>query len=416
MITTTTTPPPRADEARPLRLALFTDNFHPELGGIQDSILACARELGARGHRVLVFAPAASRRDYARVGLAAAEPELGPNVEVRRVTSLPVPSSSQQSRLALPCAGCLRDIERLRPQLVHSHTFLSVGRAGLRAARHAGVPLLGTNHWAVEAFDMYAPLARAAFRRIAVSAVTRYYQRCDRVTGPSRFTVEDMQRNGVRRPCSVISNPVDTRCFAPLDEAARHAVKQRFGLGPQTVVYAGRLAREKNVDVLLRAFALLREQLPQATLVLAGHGSAREALESLARDRGIADAVRFVGTLPHARLAQLFAACEVFAIASKSETQSMVVLQAMASGLPAVGARCGGLVEHIPEHAGLLAAPDDPGDLSDKLLRLLADPAERARLGAGARRFAAGFSIGAVADAWEDLYRRTLSEAGGTGH
>jgi glycosyltransferase involved in cell wall biosynthesis len=407
---TTPTPSSRA-QAQPLRVALFTDSFHPELGGIQDSILACARELGARGHRVLVFAPTASKRDYARVGLPVAEPDLGPTVEVRRVASLPVPSSSQQSRLALPCGACLRDVQRLRPHLVHSHTFLSVGRAGLRAARHAGVPLLGTNHWAVEAFDLYAPLARAAFRRIALGAVTRYYQRCDRVTGPSRFTVEHMQRHGVRRPCSVISNPVDTRCFAPLDEAARLNAKLRFGLGAQTVVYAGRLAREKNLDVLLRGFALLREQLPQATLVLAGHGSAREALESLASDIGIAHAVRFVGTLPHAQLAQLFGACEVFAIASKSETQSMVVLQAMACGLPAVGARCGGLVEHIPQQAGLLVEPDDPADLRDKLLRLLADPGERLRLGAGARRFACGFSVAAVADAWEDLYRRTLAEA-----
>ncbi len=403
-----------ADRARRrvLRLALFTDSFHPELGGIQDSILSCARILGARGHHLLVFAPAASAADYARVGLCPEEPDLGPNVRVRRLPSLRLPSSSQQSRLAFPAGRWMRDCSRFRPDLVHSHTFLSVGWAALRAARRNRLPLVGTNHWAVEAFDVYAPWGQALFRRLAASAVLRYYQACDRVTGPSRFTVDSMLRGGLRRPCSVLSNPVDTECFRPPESLpAIQALKERWGLSEHTIVYAGRLAREKDVDVLVRALAALRGQCPQAMLVLAGHGSARPALEALARDCGVAEAVRFVGTLPHPQLAELFAACEVFAIASRSETQSMVVLQAMACGLPAVGARCGGLAEHIPAQAGELAEPGDVDDFRDKLLRLLGDPSARARQGQAARAFALRFAQSAVADAWEALYWQTLEQA-----
>ncbi|MDA8364161.1 MAG: glycosyltransferase [Gammaproteobacteria bacterium] len=403
---------PSSGVSYPLRVAVFTDNFHPELGGIQDSILASARELGARGHRIAIFAPAAADRDYARAGLPVAEPDMGPNVSVRRLFSLPVPSSSQQSRLAVPIGRCRREIALLRPDVIHSHTFLGVGLEALWAARGAGVPLVGTNHWAVGAFDLYAPVARAAFRRLAVSTVTRYYQRCDRVTGPSRFTVDDMLHNGLCRPCSVISNPIDTRSFHPLDDDARRAIKQRWGLTAATIVYAGRMAREKSVDVLIRALAGVRAQRPQAMLVLAGHGSARDSLAALARDCGVGDAVRFVGTLPHAALGELFAASEVFAIASKSETQSMVVLQAMACSLPAVGARFGGLIEHIPPEAGLLADPDRPDDFRDKLLTLLGDPSARMRMGAAARHFAESFSVDSIADAWENLYRQAARDAG----
>lgn len=404
-------PAARSQEQPPLRIAMFSDNFHPELGGIQDSILASARALGARGHRILLFAPAASARDYARANLPVAEPELGPNVTVRRLFSLPVPSSSQQSRVVVPLGRCWREAAGFGAALVHSHTFLGVGFEALRTARRLGLPLVGTNHWAVGAFDLYAPVARDAFRRVSLRAVTRYYQACDRVTGPSRFTIDDMVAGGLTRPCSVISNPIDTDIFRPAAGAARQVLKDELGLTGETIVYAGRLAREKCIDVLIRAFAGLAAGRPAALLVLAGHGSARGELEALAQQLGVAERVRFTGTLSHAALARLFAASDVFAIASTSETQSMVLLQAMACGLPVVGARRGGLIEHIPQEAGQLAEPGQADAFRENLVRILADQAMRERMGVAARRFAEAFSVTAIADAWEDVYRRLLADA-----
>lgn len=389
-----------------MRIAMFSDNFHPELGGIQDSILAGLRELGARGYRIMLFAPAAAARDYARANLPVAEVDLGPSVTIRRLPALPVPSSSQQSRLVVPIGLCRREVARFRPDLVHSHTFLGVGLEALWAARWLGVPLIGTNHWAVGAFDVYAPLGRATVRRLGLRAVTRYYQCCERVTAPSRFTIDEMRTNGLARPCSVISNPIDTERFRPVDSATRRALKAKLGLGPETIVYAGRLAREKRIDVLIRAFAALCADRPGAALVLAGHGSARAALAAMAGELGIGDRVRFTGTLDHAALAELFAAADLFATASTSETQCMALLQAMACGLPVVGARSAGLIEHIPPVAGYLAEPGRPDDFREKLIRLLAEPAMRARMGAAARQFVQAFSIAAIADAWEEVYRQ----------
>jgi len=394
-----------------MRLTMFSDNFYPELGGIQDSIMVSARELGARGHRILLFAPAAAPRDYARANLSVGEVDLGPNVTIRRVPSLPVPSSSQQSRVVVPTGRCRREVALFRPDLIHSHTFLGLGLEALWAARRMGVPLVGTNHWAIGAFDFYAPFWRATVRRRSLRALTSYYQSCDWVSAPSRFTVAEMVANGLARPCTVISNPIDTRRFHPVDPATRHALKARFGLGPQTIVYAGRLAREKCIDVLIHAFATVCADRPDAILVLAGHGSARAPLAALAGRLGVGGRVRFTGTLGHDALAELLAAADLFAIASMSETQSMVLLQAMACGLPVVGARCGGLIEHIPPATGCLAEPGRSEDFLEKLTWLLVNQSARECMGAAARQFAEAFSITKIADAWEDLYRRVMRNA-----
>jgi 1,2-diacylglycerol 3-alpha-glucosyltransferase len=395
-----------------MRIAVFTDSFYPELGGIQDSILATARALGAAGHAVAIFAPQPARRDFARAGLPVAEPVLGANVAVHRLFALPAPGSTGQSRLALPWRLLAPGrgwavLDRFRPDVIHSHTFLGVGWAAVGAARRLGVPLIGTNHWAIGGFGLYAPAcAEAACVRAAWHAVAAYYNRCTWVSAPSRDTFREMQAHGLRRPGAAISNPIDTACFRPPEPGEQAALKQRLGLAGPTVLFAGRLAREKRIDVLIRALPVLRRRLPGATLVLAGHGSARPTLAALAAELGVAAHVRFTGTLDHAALAELCRAADAFAIASTSESQSMVLLQAMSAGLPAVAARQGPLVEYLPDTGGMLAAPGDADAFAAALAAILADPERRAAMAARAVVAAARFGVTAVADTWLDVYAR----------
>ncbi|MDE2346039.1 MAG: glycosyltransferase [Gammaproteobacteria bacterium] len=393
-----------------MRIAVFTDNFYPEIGGMQDSIRTTVRELGLRGHKVMVFAPAAATRDYQRANLQVGEPELGENVVIKRQFSIPVPSSSQQSRMVVPLGQSWREFAAFRPEVVHVHSFLGVGIEGLWAARRFGIPLVGTNHWAIGAFHMYAPVARKAFRYVSSNAVTGFYQRCDFVTGPSHFTLEDMRATGLNKPCRVISNPVDTRIFHRLPDTARRRLKARLGLGNCTVIYAGRLAPEKNIDLLLTAVAEASCALPEITLVLAGHGSHREKLQATACTLGIQRRVFFVGTLSQKQLAEFFCAADLFAISSTTETQSMVLLQAMACGLPAVGVRCGGLTEHIPAYAGSLSEPGDTRGLSTNMRKILSAPGLREKMGRQAGTFAENFSTASTTDAWEDAYADLVND------
>lgn len=389
-----------------MRIALFTDSFYPELGGIQDSIMTTARELGARGHDLIIFAPAAADEDFARARQPVAEAALGERVRVHRLFSVPLPGSTGQSRLVLPTLQRWRALARFAPDVIHSHTFLGTGLEAVAAARRLGLPLVGTNHWAVGAFSLYAPMAREVVARGCWRTVVRYYNRCDWVSAPSQDTLAEMTRHGFTRPAAVISNPIDTALFRPPRPDERAALKARLGLSAATVLYAGRLAREKRIDVLLRSLPALLRAAPEAELVLAGHGTARAALEAQARALGVAGRVRFVGTLDHAALAELCRGADVFAIASTSESQSMVLLQAMSAGLPAVAARHGPLMERVTPEVGLLATPEQPEAFAAALARLLGAPALRAAMGMKAVAASARFGVGAVVDAWEVVYAR----------
>lgn len=398
-----------------MRIAVFTDSFYPELGGIQDSILLTSRALGERGHEVVIFAPEAAERDFRTAGVPVGEVELGANVRVQRLLSLPVPSSTGQSRFLVPTGRRWRELIDFKPDVIHSHTFLAAGWEALRAARMLQVPIVGTNHWAIGEFGTYMPLSAELFSRLSVKAVTQYYNRCAMVTAPSRSVTDEMRQHGLRQPHCVVSNPIDTGLFRPASETQHQALKQQLGFTDATILYAGRLANEKNIDVLIRALPQVLNRVPDAMLALAGHGSARDRLVQLAQSRGVSERVRFMGTLDKAALADAYRAADLFAIASTSETQSMVLLQAMSAGLPAVGARWRALTEYVDEQAGLLATPGDHEDFAEKMTTILRDAPQRQQMSAHATRVSQRYSISHVTDTWEAIYTDICQTSQGAG-
>ncbi len=381
---------------------MFTDYFFPELGGIQDSIATISRSLARRGHQVDIYAPRYAKRDYRRIGATARERDLGANVRVRRRPSLPFPSSTQQSRVALPSpVGWARLAGRTRPDVIHTHSFFGIGLEALLNGACLGIPVIGTNHTTIAGFAPHLPMRAER----AAAYVMWFYNRCDYVTAPSRSVFEELGNARLCRPHQVVSNPIDTELFAPLRTDERDALRERFGLAGPTITYAGRLAPEKNIEVLLHAVAALRDQGVAAELAIAGHGSHEPILRSLAVGLRIDQRVRFFGTLAQDELARLLRISDTFAIMSTSETQSMVLLQAMASGVPVVAAQTRALPEFVGPANGVLVDPHDAARLAHALAELLAAPERRRQLGAGGRRSAERHGIERIADTWETLYR-----------
>jgi glycosyltransferase involved in cell wall biosynthesis len=384
---------------------MFTDYFFPELGGIQDSIATTSRALANRGHQVDVYAPTYAAADFRRVGAPQQERDLGNLVHVHRRLSLPFPSSTRQSRAALPSlmtpvAMALRN----RPDVIHLHSFFGIGLEALLTAGCLRIPVVGTNHTTVAGFAGHMPIGLDR----ANAYVTWFYNRCDYVTAPSRSVFEELGLSNLRRPHRVISNPIETELFKPLAGEDVATLRAQFGLSGPTVTYAGRLGPEKNIGTLLRAVALLRDRGVVTELAVAGHGSDEPALRSQAAELQITAQVRFLGTLPQQSLAELFRISDAFAIMSTSETQSMVLLQAMASGLPVVAAASRALPEFVGPANGILVHPDDSEALANALESLLASPEQRQMLGAAGRQAAKRFTTETVTDAWEWLYRSVL--------
>ncbi len=388
-----------------MRIAVFSDNFYPEIGGIQDSIEALGKGLAQRGHLVDFYVPRYGRRDYGRIKAEPREIYLAENIRICRLPAASFPTSTNQSRMVVPSPiSWLRLLGASRPDVIHSQTFFGVGLNALLASRVLRVPIVGTNHTAIKAFDSYIPFGMNQ----VMAYVLWYYNKCDLVSAPSQSVFNEFGSNKLLRPHEIVSNPIATEIFHPVSGEERRESKKEFRLGGPTIAYAGRLAPEKNIDTILRAVALAKQRVPSVQLALAGHGSFESRLYDLARELQIEANVRFLGTLPQQTLAKLFQASDLFVTMSTSETQGMALLQAMACGTPAVGANARALPEYINEDCGFVVDPFDSKVLSERVVHLLESSSVRTAFGCSAASFARRFSTEAVVDRWESLYRNVL--------
>jgi glycosyltransferase involved in cell wall biosynthesis len=385
-----------------MRIAIFSDNFYPEIGGIQDSIEALAKALGRRGHAVDFYVPRYGNREFQRIDAAPVELDLGARIRIHRLWSVPFPSSTRQSRAVFPTpAWRFRLPDAARPDVIHTQSFFGVGLNALLMGRRLGIPVVGTNHTAVRAFGSYLPFGMDA----AVAYVLWYYNRCNLITAPSRSVFDELGQGRLRRPLEVVSNPIATDVFLPVAPAVKCRLKAELRLPGPTIVYAGRLGSEKNIGPILHALALLKQRIPSVELVIAGHGSQEPRLRGLAQQLGLGPSVRFAGTLPKSGLAELFQASDAFVTMSTSETQGMALLQAMACGIPVIGANARAIPEYIGSDRGFVVEASDAASLSARLADLLGNRDLRLQLGAGGASYVQQFATERIADQWEDHYQ-----------
>ncbi len=397
-----------------MRIAIFSDNFYPESSGISDTIISSAKELAKRGHLINFYAPTYSSKNYRLVGLEPKEVNLGENIKIVRFLSSSYPAPDQQGRMVIPCGLRTLTIKKFDPDIMHTQLFFGVGIEALIASRLLKKPLIGTNHTVIKEFLGCSPIQSPWFLKIIPKYINWYYERCNLTTSPSVFLLKDMEEAGFRGKSMVVPNSVDIKFFKLYAKKSNADVKKKFDFNYPTIAYAGRFAKEKKLDVLIKAFAIVRRTIPSATLALAGHGEAMESLQKLIHKLGLENNVKFVGTLSKPKLASFYHASEICATASTSEVQSITMLEAMASGLPVVGVNARGLAEHINARNGLLAKPGDAGGLAKNILLLLKKPSLRRKLGMGAVKFAGNFSAPKIARQWERVYEKVIKDYNGS--
>ncbi|MGW5876499.1 glycosyltransferase [Nocardiopsis terrae] len=394
--------PGRSDGGRPARVLIGTDTYPPDVNGAAYFTARLARGLAGRGADVHVLCPSPGGRPHV------AERD---GVVEHRLRSLP--SLAHESvRLALPpgVRGHLnRLLDRLRPDAVHIQNHFLVGRMLAGAARVHGIPVVATNHFMPEnLFDpMRVPEAlRPHAARLAWWDLARVLSRAEHVTTPTSAAAELLADRGFARPVEPVSCGIDLVRFRPSPGSApveRRRTRARLGVPDRTtMLFVGRLDAEKHVDELVRAVARTRG----VQLVLAGRGAHRARLAELARAEGVADRVVFLGFVPHRDLPDVYRCADVFTIAGTAELQSIATLEAMASGLPVVAADAMALPHLVEEgRNGYLYPPGRPGELAARVDTVVAEEAERVRMGAHSRAMAARHRLEDSLERFERIYR-----------
>ena len=376
-----------------LRIATFSDSALPVLNGVSISVDALIRELRDRGHSVHLYAPRIpGHRDE------------DPNTF--RCRAIRSPWAPQYPLAIPPFYRSLRRFRQHEYDLVHTHTPFSLGLAGLRWAESHGLPIVSTYH---TLYDRYAHYLAAFPRRYARFRIAKhtnwYYNAVDAVITPSEASYKWLRRHSVETPITVVPTGTPRRLF--LDRAE---CRSALGLSPdlRAMLYVGRLAREKNLGVLFEMAARAFAVDPSLRLWLVGDGPYRSECAQVVRRLGIGDRVRFVGYVPRAEVDRYYAAADLFVFPSITETQGLVVQEAMSYGLPAVAVMGGGASSGIESGENGLVVRNDPDDFARAVLRIFADEAMHAVLSGGATRSSRGHGLDEMAEGVLEVYRGTI--------
>ena len=384
-------------EARPPRVLFCTDTYPPQVNGVSVVTELSVRGLRERGWECAVVAPSYPPLLPQGPMPWTKDPEL---VEVPSVAFPPYPDI----RLAAPAIFRVTEaVDRFKPDIVHSATEFMIGRLGQIAAKRAGIVRLSSYH---TDFSRYTEAYGVPWLRSSVSHyIGRFHRRSARVFTPSEPAREDLHGFGVSR-VEVWGRGVDVSAFSPARRS--RPLRAAYGVDDAVVfLHVGRLAAEKGADQIVEAFLRARELLPAGAvrLMIAGAGPEENALRALAgRD------VLFLGVLDRERsLPRLYASADAFLFASLTETLGLVVLEAMASGLPVVAPAAGGVADHLRDDVNGVVVPANGIDaMATAIVALTLDVQRRRRLSDGARRTALELDWDTELDRLDNCYRGLL--------
>ena len=381
-------------DRRPLRIALVTETYPPEVNGVALTVARIADGLRRRGHQLQLVRPRQAGDGAGTAG------EL-------LVRGAPIPCYPHL-RLGLPAAHRLRDAwSRWRPELVHIATEGPLGASALRVARE--LELAVTSDFRTN-FQAYSAHYRLGWLRGAILAyLRRFHNRAGCTMVPTEALRAELQAAGFERTL-VVARGVDTQLFDPARRSERLRRHWAVDGDARVVLYVGRLAAEKNLDALLQAFAAMRQIDVRLRLVLVGDGPLRDALRLRCPE------AVFAGQRSGTDLAAHYASADLFLFPSLTETFGNVTPEAMASGLPVLAfdhAAAGQLIEH--GHSGWLAPCGDAAAFVRLAQALVHDPAAARRAGQAARRSALELGWDGIVRQIETVFLSTLIAQRGQG-
>ncbi|MCL1839388.1 glycosyltransferase [Candidatus Saccharibacteria bacterium] len=415
-----------------MKIAISTDLYYPMINGVAVFSRNLAAGLSQRGHEVIVLAPSIT-------GEPSIEKDPEYNFKVARLSSVKLPFYPDQinkipemkaifgkkiPRLFYknglhvsfnPYFEIKTVLDQFQPDLIHDQTPGPVALAVFRYADKRDIPLVSTGHAYPDNFTSQLKLPKTIKK--PVDAVVRSYfasflKKSAHATAPTEIAVHDLvpNRQKLHTPVEALSNGIDLSRFSAGQPKSSIYAKYKLPKTP-FALYVGRIDPEKSLHVLIESFAKTLNQLPAAKLVIVGDGSDKQHLEDLSRELEISKSVIFTGKIIGNDLPEVYRAARLFAITSTTETQSIVLMEALASGLPAVAVRAGAIPELVKNNQnGFLCKPSDTSALARGIAKLLSDDRLQKKMSAASLKIISTHNIDYTLNRMEQIYTKVISK------
>jgi 1,2-diacylglycerol 3-alpha-glucosyltransferase len=384
----------------------MTNTYLPHVGGVARSVDSFSQALRSHGHEVKIVAP-----EFPDM------PEQ--ETDIIRVPAIQRFNGSDFS-VRLPLPGLLTEpLDLFKPNLIHAHHPFLLGDTALREASSRGLPLVFTHHTLYEEYTHYLTVGSEkgkgshALRRFAIDLSTGFANLCDQVIAPSQSIADLLLHRGVTTPITVIPTGVDLKKFSRAS-GTRFRSARGIPLDAFVVGHTGRLAPEKNLMFLTQAVAEFLKTKPKAWFVVAGSGPLELEMKAHLEAQGLSDRVCFAGILQGRDLKDGYASMDVFAFASQSETQGMVLVEAMAAGVPVVAVDANGVREVVVNGINGYKLDNESETGFTELLNRVADqgPDAKAALILGAKKTARKLSMAETVKKLTRLYTSVIQKKG----
>ena len=383
-----------------MKICMMTNTYLPHVGGVARSVSTFVDEYRRMGHEVLVVAPNLPGRTSPRV-----------EAVVERVAAIQNFNGSDFS-VRLPLAATLSQrLDEFKADIVHAHHPFLLGDTALRFASNRNIPIVFTHHTKYEDYVHYMPFSSGSLRQAAKELPTAYANLCDGVLAPSGSIASLIKRRGVKTPIAVVPTGIDTKSFAQGD-GARCRRKFKVPAKAFVVGHVGRLAPEKNLPYLAEAVATFLKQNRTAWFLVVGGGPSEDKLREIFKKHGVESRLVMAGSQTGRNLHDAYNAMDVFAFSSRSETQGLVIAEAMAAGSPVVALQASGVREVVAQgkNGFLLPPTASAAKFAQQLQRLAANPKQLAQFSAAAVKTAEDFSRERCAQRAIDFYERIRRE------
>lgn len=383
-----------------MKILFISDVYFPRINGVSTSIETFRHELRGLGHTVHLIAP-----DYP--GSSADESDI------MRVPSRQLPFDPEDRLMKF--GWVMEHLEKLRGEkydIIHIQTPFVAHYLGIKLSRVLNIPCVETYHTFFEEYlHHYIPFVPRAM----TGAVARRFSRhqgnsLDGMVVPSRPMMEVLRDYGVTTHAEVIPTGLEPESFVP---GNGDDFRRKYGIAQDRpmLLFVGRVAHEKNIGFLLHVVDRVRKDIPEVLLLIAGAGPAREGLEHEADRLGLSGNVMFIGYLDrHTELNSCYHSADIFVFSSRTETQGLVLLEAMAQGVPVVSTAEMGTRDVLREGAGVWIAEEEQEDFSGKVIMMLGHAGVRASLGEAGREYAHGWSAGKQAERMLDFYQSVIGQ------